>query len=70
MEPFPDVVVVSESLGMLYAVCSGCVYENEEVVGNLVTEVRNDNITRTRGYAIALHEYTCPRCGMTHKRTE
>ena len=68
MEPFPDVLVVSTNLGQLRAVCRGCVAEGEEVVGNLVTEVRNDMILEYRGYAIALHEYTCPRCGSTHER--
>ena len=33
-----------------------------------MTEVRNDMILEYRGYAIALHEYTCPRCGLTHER--
>ena len=69
MEPFPDVVVASNDMGMLSAVCSGCVNNSEKVVGNLVTEVRNDTVLEYRGYAIALHEYTCPRCDRTHERT-
>lgn len=68
MEPFPDVFVVSNTDGRVHAVCSGCVRNEDAVVGNLVTEVRNDMILEYRGYAIALHEYTCPRCGSTHER--
>lgn len=70
MEPFPDVLVISNNLGQLQAVCRGCVAERDRVVGNLVTEVRNDLISSTQGYAIALHQYTCPRCGTTHERTK
>ena len=69
MEPFPDVLVVSNNLGQLQAVCRACVAEEEKIEGNLVAEVRNDMILEYRGFAIALHEYKCPRCGSTHKRT-
>ena len=31
MEPFPDVLVVSDNDGRVYAVCSGCVKEGEKV---------------------------------------
>ena len=67
MEPFPDVLVVSSNDGRVHAVCRGSVAEGEKVEGNLMTEVRNDMILEYRGYAIALHEYTCP-CGLTHER--
>lgn len=68
MEPFPDVLVVSNNEGRVHAVCKGCVAEGEKVVGNLVAEVRNDMILEYRGYAVALYEYTCPRCALTHER--
>ena len=68
MDPFPDVLVVSTNDGRVHAVCSGCVEKGEKVEGNLMAEVRNDMILEYRGYAIALHEYTCPRCGSTHER--
>ncbi len=69
MEPFPDVLVVSDNYGMVRAVCSGCVKEGEKVEGNLTARVHNDLITTTQGYATALHEYKCPRCDRTDERT-
>ena len=33
MEPFLDVLVVSDNDGRVYAVCSGCVKEGEKVEG-------------------------------------